>query len=134
MTNENEKIKQLEEENKRMKKQLDNHFTILQELGVLKDKWNEEIKSNAERISEQDDLINQLNDDLDYALSMANKVEELIAFWNAHHPGDKITIGQRTRRPESDYAMTDDEWKERTLVLHPREWKNKFDPTTGEFQ
>ena len=58
MTNENEKINQLEKENKRIKKQLDNHFTILQELGVLKDKWNEKIQTNAERISEQDDLIN----------------------------------------------------------------------------
>jgi len=63
--NENEKINQLEKENKRIKKQLDNHFTILQELGVLKDKWNEEIQSNAERITELEELVQSLNDEID---------------------------------------------------------------------
>ncbi len=93
------------------------------------EKLKTELRELADTVSEQDDLINQLNDDLDHALNMANKVEELVALWNAHHPGDKITIGQRIRRPESDYAMTDDEWKERTRVPHPR-----FDPSKGEFQ
>lgn len=86
------------------------------------EKLKTELRELTERVSEQDDLINQLNDELDYALSMAYKVDDIIAAWNNRHPNDTIHT-KKERRPASDYAMTDQEWKEATRVPHPRERK-----------
>lgn len=93
-----------------------------------------ELRELADKVSEQDDLINQLNDDLDYALSLANKVEDIIAAWNNRFPDDQIHVPQ-PRRPDSDYLITAEEFKKRTRIPHPRDWvKKSFDPKTGEFQ
>lgn len=94
----------------------------------------EKLEAQVEELSEVEEQLNRLNDELDHALNMANKVEDLIAAWNDRFPDDRIHVPPR-RRPESDYIMTDDEWKKRTRIPHPRDWvKKSFDPTTGEFQ
>ena len=100
----------------------------------MTDKNEEKIAELEEKVSELEDALNKVNDDLDHALNMANKVEEIIAAWNNRFPDDPIHVQQR-RRPATDYLLTDDEWKERTRIPHPRDWvKKSFDPTTGEFQ
>jgi len=100
----------------------------------MTDKNEEKIAELEEKVSELEDALNRVNDELDHALNAAGKVEELIAYWNAHFPEDPIP-GTVRKRKESDYAMTDDEWKKRTRIPHPRDWvKKSFDPTTGEFQ
>ena len=94
----------------------------------------EKLEAQVEELSEVEEQLNRLNDDLDHALSMAHKVEEIIAAWNNRFPNDLIHFQQRRRRPESDYIMTDKEWKERTRIPHPRDWvKKSFYPTTGEW-
>lgn len=100
----------------------------------MTDKNEEKIAELEEKVSELEDALNRVNDDLDHALNMANKVEDIIAAWNDRHPDDTIHVAQR-RRPASDYAMSNEEWKKRTRIPHPRHWvKKSFDPTTGEFQ
>jgi len=99
----------------------------------MTDKTEKQIAELEKKVSELEDALDRVNDDLDNALNIANKVEDIIAAWNDRHPDDTIHVAQR-RRPASDYAMTDQEWKEATRVPHPREWKKKFDPTTGEFE
>ena len=87
-----------------------------------------------EKVSELEDALDRVDGELHHALSMANKVENIIAAWNDRFPDDRIHVPQR-RRPESDYIMTDKEWKERTRIPHPRDWvKKSFDPTTGEWK
>ena len=98
------------------------------------EKLKTELKELADKVSEQDDLIKQLNEELEHSLEMAKKIDEIIAAWNNQESIDDFIHLPRRRRPASDYAMTDQEWKEATHVPHPREWKKKFDPTTGEFQ
>lgn len=89
---------------------------------------------NEEKIAKLEEKVSELEDALDHALSVANKVEEIIAAWNNRFPDDRIHVPPR-RRPESDYIMTDNEWKERTRIPHPRDWvKKSFDPTTGEWK
>jgi len=93
----------------------------------------EKLEAQVEELSEVEDALNRVNDDLDHALSMANKVEDIIAAWNNRFPDDPIHVPQR-RRPATDYLLTDDEWKKRTRIPHPRDWvKKSFDPTTGEW-
>ena len=90
----------------------------------------EKLEGRMKRI---DDLFTMLKDELEHALGMANKVEAIIAVWNNRFPDGPIYVPQR-RRPASDYIMTDDEWKERTRIPHPRDWaKKSFDPSTGEW-
>lgn len=96
----------------------------------------EKLEAQVEELSEVEEQLNRLNDELDHALSMASKVEDIIAAWNDRFPDDPIhvTLAPQRRRPESDYIMTDDEWKERTRIPHPRNWvKKSFDPSTGEW-
>lgn len=90
------------------------------------------VSTLEDEVSTLEDALNRVNDDLDHALNIANKLEQLIALWNEKHPNDQIFTHRR--RPMSDYTMTDQEWKEATRVPHPREWKKKFNPSTGEFQ
>lgn len=100
----------------------------------MTDKNEEKIAELEEKVSELEDLLNQTNDDLDIALSMASKVEAVLHAWNERFPEDAIP-GTVRRRPATNYVLTDDEWKERTRIPHPRDWvKKSFDPTTGEFQ
>jgi len=76
--------------------------------------------------------VEELESDFDNLFGVADRLEKLIALWNEKHPNDQIFTHRK--RPMSDYTMTDQEWKEATRVPHPREWKKKFDPSTGEFQ
>ena len=100
----------------------------------MTDKNEERIEELEKRMKRLDDLFTMLKDELSDALDMANKVGDIIAAWNARFPDDPIHVPQR-RRPATDYLLTDDEWKERTRIPHPRDWvKKSFDPTTGEFQ
>ena len=78
-----------------------------------------------------DELENKVNN-LDDPFDVVGRLEQLVALWNEKHPNDQIFTHRK--RPISDYTMTDQEWKEATRVPHPRERKNKFDPSTGEFQ
>jgi len=85
------------------------------------------------KVEELENALNKVNDDLDHALNMANKVEDLIAAWNDHFPEDPFPV-PRPRRPDSDYVITAEEFKKRTRIPHPRDWvKKSFDPSTGEF-
>lgn len=100
----------------------------------MTDKNEEKIAELEEKVSELEDALNTVNDELDHVLNMASRVEEIIAAWNNRFPDDRIYVPQR-QRPESDYLLTDKEWKERTRIPHPRDWvKKSFDPSTGEFQ
>lgn len=89
---------------------------------------DKKIQKLEARINELENKISDLDDIFD----VAGKLEQLIALWNEKHPNDQIF--SHRKRPISDYTMTDQEWKEATRVPHPREWKKKFDPSTGEFQ
>lgn len=96
----------------------------------------EKLEAQVEELLEVEEQLNRLNDEVDHALSMASKVEDIIAAWNDRFPDDPIhvTLAPQRRRPESDYIMTDDEWKERTRIPHPRDWvKKSFDPSTEEW-
>lgn len=96
----------------------------------MTNKNEERITELEEKVSELEDQLNRANDDLDHALNAANKVEDLIAAWNDRFPNDRIDVSPR-RRPATDYLLTDDEWKQRTRILHPRDRLKKFNPATG---
>lgn len=99
----------------------------------MTDKNEEKIAELEDKVSELEDALNKVNDELDYALSMAHKVENIIAAWNDRFPDDLIYVPPRQRR-ESDYAMTDKEWKEATRIPHPRNAPKKFNPATGVWE
>jgi len=100
----------------------------------MTDKNEEKIAELEEKVSELEDALNKVNDDLDHALNMANKVEDLITMWNNRFPDDQIPV-PRPQRPDSDYVITAEEFKKRMRIPHPRDWvKKSFDPSTGEFK
>jgi len=99
----------------------------------MTDKNEEKIAELEEKVSELEEALNRVNDDLDHAFSMAGRLEEIIAAWNNRFPDDPIHVPQR-RRPESDYALTDKEWKERTRVPHPRDKPKQYNIETGAWE
>lgn len=133
MTDKNEekiRIGDLEDMTKQHRNELDSYDVDFRKMLARIQK----LEAQVEELLEVEEQLNKVNDELDHALNMANKVEDLIAAWNNRFPDDPIYIPRRRRR-ESDYIMTDDEWKERTRIPHPRDWvKKSFDPSTGEFQ
>ena len=88
---------------------------------------------NEERIEEIEDRLDKMEEELATALDSLGKIETLIAYWNAHFPDDPMP-GSRRVRPESHYTMTDEEWKKRTRIPHPRDGPKKFNPITGVWE
>lgn len=127
-----ERIEKLEDMTKQHRSELDSYDVDFRKMLARIEQLENIAKEQADELSEVEEQLNNVNDDLDIALSIVNKLEQLIALWNEKHPNDQIFTHRK--RPMSDYTMTDQEWKEATRVPHPREWKKKFDPTTGEFQ
>ena len=135
MTDKNEekiRIGDLEDMTKQHRSELDSYDVdfrkMLARIEKLEARINELSKDRLMLMKKVDEL----ESDLNHALNTDGRLEQLIALWNEKHPSDPIFTHRK--RPMSDYTMTDQEWKEATRVPHPREWKKKFDPSTGEFQ
>lgn len=135
MTDKNEekiRIGDLEDMTKQHRSELDSYDVDFRKMLARIESLENKQRELKEEISDLENQLNKANDDLDHALNTDGRLEQLIALWNEKHPNDQIFTHRK--RPMSDYAMTDQEWKEATRVPHPREWKKKFDPSTGEFQ
>ena len=130
MTDKNEeRIQNLEDNTAQHRSELNSYDVDFQKMLARIEK----LEAQVEELLEVEEQLNRLNDELDHALNMANKVEDIIAAWNNRFPDDRIHVPLRLR-PESDYIMNDDEWKKRTRIPHPRDWvKKSFDPSTGEW-
>ncbi len=84
------------------------------------EKLKDELRLLKEDLADKENIINGLADDLDVVLSKVYMIDEIIAAWNDRFPDDRIHV-KRPKRPESDYLLTDKEWKERTHIPHPRD-------------
>ena len=84
------------------------------------------------RIVELEELVQNVNDEVDALCGNTERIDEIISYWNAHHPTDMIFSS--TTNNKKQYAMSDEAWKKATHMPHPRDKVRKFNPSTGEVE
>lgn len=144
MTDKNEeRIQNLEDDTAQHRSELNSYDVDFRAMHKRINELEEQNRLLDEKVSEQEDLINEQGDEIDRLLSKVGMIDVLIAYWNAHHPDDPITV-KFIASQDKRYAGDDEEWKRKTRVPHPATpewevWKKKkgmmpeFDPSTGEW-
>ena len=93
---------------------------------------NEKTKELEARIVELEEHVQDVNDEVDALCGNTERIDEIISYWNAHHPTDMIFSS--TTNNKKQYAMSDEAWKKATHMPHPRDKVRKFNPSTGEVE